>query len=397
MASFQLLIEIFRFYYFLTLFLLVKRKLPATAEQIRAWSFATIIHLWNKPCRIEGDTFSQYLVRSGVNLPKFLLRNEVLILIFIYLWPLLALLIVWKHKKQRIKQWLFAIKRPDLYMVFPQMRFDEISITQRRCDMFLAIFNAWDFYKNHCLEYEIENKYILEQRACNADIPTVPSLSLQEAKNLQNKSDRPSLFFVKNPKEDMGLGIYGIHSIESLERNFSDKNILIQPVIANHTEILPLLPKDAPLCTLRLQTTMLHGEPICHIAYFRVGASKSIVDNLSRGGTLVEVDIKTGLMLKGVEYQSLQGKMPVNDSQIIFQNKPLPQFHDAVNLAKKAHKKIAPSLISIGWDIALTDTGPLLIEANVFAGSYEILQMNQSYKISTDAILEKINYTRFHL
>ena len=51
------------------------------------------------------------------------------------------------------------------------------------------------------------------------------------------------------------------------------------------------------------------------------------------------------------------------DSGIIFDGYPLPFLKDAVDLCIKAHRLFYFNYI-IGWDVAITDNGPLIVEAN---------------------------------
>jgi hypothetical protein len=73
-----------------------------------------------------------------------------------------------------------------------------------------------------------------------------------------------------------------------------------------------------------------------------------------------------------------------------FAGTELPFFFDGVELARTAHRTIARSPVSVGWDVALTADGPVLVEANVFAGSCEIFQFSDSSGPGTRAILERI-------
>ncbi|MDD2490483.1 MAG: sugar-transfer associated ATP-grasp domain-containing protein, partial [Bacilli bacterium] len=51
----------------------------------------------------------------------------------------------------------------------------------------------------------------------------------------------------------------------------------------------------------------------------------------------------------------------------------VPKWQEVINLAKKAAQEI-PELGIMGWDVAITKEGPLLIEANQYPG-HDIYQL----------------------
>lgn len=381
-----------RFWRTLTRFVSSRRANPRDTEEILLWSMARAVHLWNETSHTDGSTFSEYILKSGVNIPARVMRMRAWVVIAMFAWPVLAWLIVHKHKGQRSEQWARALLRPDLYAAFSRIAFSGEAVRERRSDMVHAIVNAWDYSTGRSSDYTIEDKRVFEERARQASLPVVHSLSLEDARRLGGP------FIVKDPGTDMGLGVSLVSTFDELTALLARGNLLVQAPISNHSQLRAILPKHPPLCTLRLVTTRVSGQTHCHIAYFRIGASDAAIDNLSRGGTLVEVDLSSGRLLNGVVYDALQGKVAVGagiqqipGADQPFAGRELPLFVASVDLVKRAHQTIAPSLISIGWDVALTDGGPVLVEANVYAGSYEILQFNDSYELGNRAILERIN------
>jgi hypothetical protein len=43
---------------------------------------------------------------------------------------------------------------------------------------------------------------------------------------------------------------------------------------------------------------------------------------------------------------------------------PLPHWASAVEMVQRAHGEAFPAFVTLGWDVALTETGPIIIEAN---------------------------------
>ncbi|MBJ6911663.1 hypothetical protein JG661_20565, partial [Vibrio cholerae] len=57
------------------------------------------------------------------------------------------------------------------------------------------------------------------------------------------------------------------------------------------------------------------------------------------------------------------------DTQICFSGLTIPYWNDIIDIVKKAALEL-PKLRSLGWDVALTENGPILLEVN---RDYDIL------------------------
>ena len=314
-----------------------------------------------------------------------ILKNRLIIVLLIYLWPIAALLIVWKHRGYRFTQWCHALRRPDLYAVFPHFRFNEQAVLERRSDILAAIFNAYHFYICQPKTYETENKGVFRERMVQFNIPHLSHLDWEDACNLNKE------FIIKDPDLDMGQGVGRITSSELRELK-NDPPRIIQPIYKNHPELLAFLPPNAPLCTVRILTGRTGNTFSIFTSYFRIGDSDQIIDNLSKGGLLVELDITSGEMLWGVNYEMMQGrvrpkKLPKHPkASQEFRGQTIPYYQEACQVCLSAHEKIASDIQSVGWDVAISREGPLLIEANIFAGSYEIFRFSNLYRRSLDAM-----------
>jgi hypothetical protein len=54
---------------------------------------------------------------------------------------------------------------------------------------------------------------------------------------------------------------------------------------------------------------------------------------------------------------------------------------------ERTHATLVPDLLSIGWDMAPCPEGPVLVEADVFAGSFEVRQLADSHGLTTREVL----------
>jgi hypothetical protein len=107
-------------------------------------------------------------------------------------------------------------------------------------------------------------------------------------------------------------------------------------------------------------------------AILRFGAGGSTVDNLSAGGVSVPVDINTGKLVKYGHAKAIETppytKHP--DSGITFEGFEIPYWKEAVELTMELRRKLFPEVFNIGFDVAITPHGPVMIEANVRSGFF---------------------------
>ena len=158
---------------------------------------------------------------------------------------------------------------------------------------------------------------------------------------------------------------------ENLEKTINElgdfilqSDMIFQRYLIQHEDIDKIYSHSVN--TLRLDSYMNKKGDI-HIvsAYMRFGAGGSYLDNSSSGGFFVGVDLENGtLNQKGLQFMKYGGghisKHP--DTGFVFENFKVPYFKESKELVKKALSCIPDRLI--GWDIAITQNGPVIIEAN---------------------------------
>lgn len=146
-------------------------------------------------------------------------------------------------------------------------------------------------------------------------------------------------------------------------------NYLVQERIYQHPTMNTLC--DSTINSIRLITVMDKDEVVHPFgARLRIGRQGSSVDNWAKGGILVGIDMETGgLFKKGF----LKPEYGVStefhlDTKIKFDGFVIPYFQEAVEAAVKLHNYLY-RCHSVGWDIAITENGPMFIEGN---GLWEI-------------------------
>jgi hypothetical protein len=142
-----------------------------------------------------------------------------------------------------------------------------------------------------------------------------------------------------------------------------DGRFLFQARIEQHPAMSSLHP--ASVNTVRLVSYYRAGKPTIFCASARMGTAGRSVDNWSAGGLTIGVDVATG-ELKGEAFfkPGTGGRVTRHpDTGIAFESFRIPHFHEAVELVKELHEYL-PQIHSIGWDIAISTQGPMVIEGN---------------------------------
>ena len=138
---------------------------------------------------------------------------------------------------------------------------------------------------------------------------------------------------------------------------------ILQKRMEQHPMMALLYPNSVN--TIRLVTVYDKPDPMPFSALIRIGAGGNFCDNWAIGGLLGSVDLVSGTISKYCLFKPSFGTSVDRhpETRIIFENYAVPYFHDAVNTAIKLHRFFY-GVHSIGWDIAMSHTGPVFIEGN---------------------------------
>jgi hypothetical protein len=146
------------------------------------------------------------------------------------------------------------------------------------------------------------------------------------------------------------------HVKSSLESGF-----LIEEKLTNTSELSALHPGS--LNTFRIVTIKtLDKRWRLAAAYLRVGAGGRVVDNIAAGGILVEVD-REGRTCKAHHHGRSVTHHPETGAELV--GLKLAGYRAACDLALEASSRLW-FVGTIGWDIAATERGPTIVEANLW-------------------------------
>ena len=148
-----------------------------------------------------------------------------------------------------------------------------------------------------------------------------------------------------------------------------NKQLLLENYVVQHPEISRLFPKSVN--TIRMVTMRVNGKTTIAYRVIRIGNGDNVVDNFNHGGMFSVVDengkiTKPAIDKAGNVYET----HPVTGTEIMgFQ---IPRFEEAKALVMKM-SEVIPEIGYTGWDICITEKGPVVIEGNEFPG-YDVYQ-----------------------
>lgn len=138
---------------------------------------------------------------------------------------------------------------------------------------------------------------------------------------------------------------------------------LLQECIEQHPALAAL--NASSVNTVRLITFCNEGRSTVFSGALRIGTAGHSVDNWAAGGLIVGIDLKSGTLRgEGFFKPGYGGRVAQHpDSGIRFSGYAIPHFQAAVQLVTRLHEQLR-GIHSIGWDVAICQDGPVVIEGN---------------------------------
>lgn len=181
--------------------------------------------------------------------------------------------------------------------------------------------------------------------------------------------DKHQVFFVKPPLECGGKGVERFLSSDIVDRSafhqqlMHEQRFIIEEGIVQNTDMSKLSVNS--INTLRVGTCRNNaGEISIPYVLLRISFTKAYNDNATTGGGFVLISEDGKIKSAPATYLPLVQyfeKNPITGFPYIgFQ---IPQFEEVKALVLEAHK-LLPESRYIGWDVSISDKGPLLVEGN---------------------------------
>lgn len=162
-----------------------------------------------------------------------------------------------------------------------------------------------------------------------------------------------------------------------------NEQLLAEECIKQHKDMNVLY--DKSVNTLRMFTFIKDGQAYFLQAVLKIG-NGGVVDNFSSGGMYTYVDDNGTVFVEAIDQaDNIFNVHPISKTQIV--GFKVPMFEEAVELVKScAH--VIPQVAYVGWDVAISENGPDVVEGNAFPG---VFQIKSSLSDKKEGLIPKYN------
>jgi hypothetical protein len=227
----------------------------------------------------------------------------------------------------------------------------------------------------------VEDKRVFAQRCRQWGLPCVPTVACSiHQQPTGNQAGWPPGDLISKPligSQGRGVmhwreripGQYGRSAEEDFDRSsllvelgrlYGNRPWLLQPALVNHPAIADLSP--GPLICVRLMTAYVDAHDVQPFAaLLKMPVGRQTINNHGIGAA---IDLKSGELGLAFPYRPLHpgfSHHPTTHAAIL--GRTVPDWSDIMKLGIAAHRAF-PSTRLLGWDIALSPDGPILLETN---------------------------------
>lgn len=180
-------------------------------------------------------------------------------------------------------------------------------------------------------------------------------------------------------------------NIENKEEYFNNaiqNRIFLEELVVQHPEMNKLC--STSVNTMRIMTFNNHGNPRILWMGLRVGNGINAIDNFHAKGMAVNIDINTGKLVGNAIDKDLNEYIEHPTTHIKFNGFQIPCFEEAKKMVLEASLE-SDKILVVGWDVAISDKGPVIIEGNRRPG-FDIVQVLSGGRIDiVDNVLADMN------
>ena len=221
--------------------------------------------------------------------------------------------------------------------------------------------------------------YIFDDKAVFND--TFKSFLKRDYINLEHLMYDDFVKFVKNKKKIVvkplnecggkGVQIISIDKKSDLEKIFNslirNKQFLVEDYINQCKQMSSLYNKSVN--TLRILTFYKNKKVYILKSILKIGNGGS-VDNFSSGGMYTFVDENGKVYVPAIDEEGNVFEVhPISKKKIV--GFEIPKYKEVVDFVKELGL-VVPKVRYVGWDIAITDDGPVVVEGNNFSGIFQV-------------------------
>ena len=184
--------------------------------------------------------------------------------------------------------------------------------------------------------------------------------------------EKNKIAIVKPVDGEGGKGVEKIKDINLNENRIlyeklvKNKQNIVEQCIMQHKELNKLYSDSVN--SLRMFTFYKEGKVYFLQAILKIG-NGGVVDNFSSGGMYAYVDENGYVYTEAIDREdNIFAEHPISKHKIV--GFKVPMFKEAIELVKEA-AKVVPKVRYVGWDVAISENGPMIIEGNCFPGVFQ--------------------------
>ena len=188
--------------------------------------------------------------------------------------------------------------------------------------------------------------------------------------------DRNEIFMIMPTDGLAGTDVKKMNAkeIENTEKFYdyiNNNNMFLEEYVIQDEEWAKICPTSVN--TIRAMTRIINGKPELFYAAVRVGNGKAAVDNFHQGGVGVRIDMVNGKLIGNAISKDLVETKAHPLTGVEYDGFIIPYWKEIQELVCKAAME-NPEVKVVGWDVAISNKGPLLIEANRRPG-FDLVQV----------------------
>lgn len=197
-------------------------------------------------------------------------------------------------------------------------------------------------------------------------------------------------------KPQIGLG--GKNVVKMVTEEIADRKAFFDQITEEKAcleELVIQHPAWEALCpgcvnTMRIITGAAKGQSWLVYGATRIGSGKGIADNFHMGGSAVLIDMETG-KLTGNGFDKKLNEHEFSSTGVRYDGYEIPYFEEIKQMCLEA-ALVNDQIHFVGWDVAVTPEGPLLIEGNRGSG-FDLPQVlaKRGLKDMLDTLIAKVD------
>ena len=154
---------------------------------------------------------------------------------------------------------------------------------------------------------------------------------------------------------------------ELYNKLINNNQTIVEQCITQNKELNNLYSKSVN--SLRMFTFYKDGESHFLQAILKIG-NGGVVDNFSSGGMYTYLDENGVVYVEAIDrLDNIYNEHPISKCPIV--GFKVPMFKEAVELVKEA-AKVVPEIGYVGWDVAIGENEPIMIEGNCYPVVFQV-------------------------